>query len=75
MFTFDLSSVIAGANMSARGDNPIFHHPNTCSISYVTQSGVVALAAKGMDSKVFGHLKINVFGTLEEALAHVRALA
>ncbi len=74
MFTFDLSSVIAGANLTARGNNPIFHHPNVRSVIYVTKSNLTALAAKGMDSDVFGNLNISVFGTLEEALTHVRAL-
>jgi hypothetical protein len=72
---FDLGAVIEGSNLAARGTNPLFHHPNIRSVIYVTQSILSALAAKGMGSDAFGNLNIKVFGTLDEALAHVRTLA
>ena len=63
------------ASLAARGKNPIFHHPNILGVIYVTQSALSTLGAKGMKSDSFGNLDIKVFGTLDEALAHVRALA
>ena len=74
-FNPDLSTIIQSTNQAARGEAPIFRHPNICGVIMVTQSDLKRLAAKGMDSDAFGHLDIKVFGTLEEALAHVRALA
>jgi hypothetical protein len=69
----DLAGTILGSNLAARGENPIFHHQNIREIIYVTQSVLSKLAARGMDSEAFGSLKINVFGTVEEALAYARA--
>jgi hypothetical protein len=72
---FDLATVIEGSNLVARGENPIFHHPNIRSVIYVTQSDLGALAAKGMDSNAFGNVDVKIFRTLDEALAYVRELA
>ncbi len=54
--SLSLDDIIAGANGTAR----------------VSGSRIVELAARGMNSAIFGHVKMEVFKTLEEALDMAR---
>jgi hypothetical protein len=69
----DLKDVILAANQAARGGNAMFHHPNFRELLVVTDARLLDLAAKGLDSEVFGNVPVAVFGALEEALAYARA--
>jgi hypothetical protein len=69
----DLKDVILAANQAARGSNAVFHHPNFREVLLVTDSRLIDLAARGLDSEIFGNVPVSVFGTFEEALAYARA--
>ncbi len=68
-----LQDVILAANRAARGSNAIFHHPNFREFVVVTDSKLFDLAAKGLDSELFGFVPVSIFKTLEEALEYARA--
>ena len=75
VFKFDISfeDIVKGANIVARGERPLWHHPKLKQIVLVTEDATLRLAAEGMESSVFGGLKIPVFATVEEALVYTRA--
>ncbi len=66
--------MIKAVNISARQFN-LFRHPNVCETLIVTRESLIALAAKGLDSAVFGKVKLRVFGTLDEAIAYTHDVA
>jgi hypothetical protein len=69
-----VDNLVAAFNRGARqGKQPLWHHPNLREIVIVSTSGLVKLAAKGVDSPIFGNLKMSVFDTPEEALAYTRS--
>jgi len=68
-----LEDVIAGANQTGRGAEPIFKHPNVRQIIFISENRILELGAKGMRSPVFGGIDVKVFKTLDEALAYVRS--
>ena len=67
-----LSDVISVANLAARGRN-IAKHPKLKGVIAITTDRMIDLAARGMNSEVFGHLSITVFPTLDEALESLRS--
>lgn len=75
VFNFDITfeQIVQGANIVARGERPLWHHPKLKQVILVTSDGLLRMAAEGMSASVFGGLVVPVFETLEEALAHARA--
>lgn len=71
--TFTMDEVLMAASKLARGDNPAYHHPNLRQMVFVTTDKFLEIAAKGMDSEVFGNLSILVFTRMDEALQYVRS--
>ncbi len=68
-----VASIIAGANLSAKGEVPFFNHPLNKEVIWVATSEVMKMAAKGLNTDIFGKLKVSVFETLEEALSYARS--
>ena len=78
-----LEDVIQGANMLVSGVDrvqpdapksvPIFEQPNTIQVIMVTSSKLIRLAARGMNSPVFGNQDVHLAHTLEEAMDYVRS--
>jgi hypothetical protein len=68
-----IEEVITSASLLARGTNALFHHPNIREILLVTEVKLVQLAAKGLDSDVFGNLPVKSFESEDEAFAYARA--
>ncbi|MBN1563635.1 MAG: hypothetical protein JXA10_07345 [Anaerolineae bacterium] len=68
----DIEDVSVGAMAVALAENPIFKHPKMRKIIFVTTSEIFILAARGLDSDTYGHIKIDVFPTLDEALQYAR---
>ncbi len=66
-----LDDIIASASLATR-QFALFKHPNIRETLLVTQSHVTALAARGMNSPIFGNVHMRVFKTLEEALSYAR---
>lgn len=50
----------------------VLHHPKMKEFLATRASGLVALAAKGMDSDIFGNVPVKAFDTVEEALEYAR---
>lgn len=65
--------ILRGSSGAYRGDNPTFKHPNIRQIIEVTNDPTLELVAEGLDSDLFGNVKIRLFKTLKEALAYARA--
>ncbi|MGF1506973.1 MAG: hypothetical protein ACFB51_17840 [Anaerolineae bacterium] len=68
----NVDDTVIGANAAARGPNPVMHHPMIKKIIYVTRDDFLKAALQGLDSEVFGHVKVVVFDSLEAALAFIR---
>jgi hypothetical protein len=69
--SIDLDDLISSASLATR-QTRFFTHPIIREILLVTRSKLISLAAKGLDSVAFGHVKIRVFDTRDNALAYVR---
>ena len=69
----ELDGIMRGASSVYRGDSPLFRHPNVRQILQVSNNPAFEMAARGLDSEVFGDVKIEVFHTLKEALNYARA--
>lgn len=63
--------LIYATNLSTR-QLELFKHSNVRENIFVTTNTLISLAAKGANSPLFGHLKINVLPTLETALTYVQ---
>ena len=68
-----LEELIVGANPESHGRKPVWQHPNVRKFIVITTNAAMLAAAEGMGSEAFGNINIMVVGTLDEALAHVRA--
>jgi hypothetical protein len=66
----NLPDVIMATNYTARLETPIFRHPNMRELLMVSQLKIVELAMKGLQSDVFGNIKVKTFQTLDEALVY-----
>jgi hypothetical protein len=70
---FSLDDTIKGSSLAARGDNPIFHHPNVKQVLMVVgDDAMQAMTADGMQTEVYGNVNVKTFATLEDALAFAR---
>jgi hypothetical protein len=69
----NVQDIIIGASTIARGTNTLLHHPNLKECVQVSASKLLQLAAKGMDSDIFGNVKVKICETYDEALAYARA--
>jgi len=67
-----LEHLVSSTSRAIRVDQ-FLTHPNVREILDVTTNPMLRLAAKGMESKVFGRLKAQVFDTVEEALEYARS--
>jgi hypothetical protein len=66
-----LEDVVAAANMGGRGEEPIWHHPKIRGVYFVSNSKMVELAARGMNTPMFGNTVVKVFSTVEKALEDI----
>lgn len=62
-----------GANASARGPNPVFHHPRVKQVIFVTADPVLKTVIKAMQTETYGNLVIQQFDVMDDALDHIRA--
>ena len=67
-----LDDIVQAATLSARGRNPMLHHPNIRETIYVLTDVLIKTAVKGLGSATFGQLKAHIFDTVEEALDYCR---
>jgi hypothetical protein len=71
--SFTLDDVLEGSTvMTSRGQKPVWAHARVIENIFVTSSGFIKMAAKGLSAPIFGGLQIKVCETRDEALAHCR---
>ncbi len=70
--SFGLQDILSGSNEASRSEKPLLKHPNIRETLVVSTSDLVRMAARGMNSPIFGNVALRVFDTLEEALAYCR---
>ncbi len=70
--SFTLEDVLLASSQGARGQTALWHHPMLREFVLVSTHQSIKLAARGLNSQIFGNLAVKVFDTLEEALAYCR---
>jgi hypothetical protein len=70
---FDLTNLILAANRGAGSEGMTLRHPMIREVLVVTQSKLINLAAKGLNSEAFGNVPTSVFDTINDALDYARA--
>jgi hypothetical protein len=67
--TFD--DILLMAKSASSKDAPS-HHPMQRRRIIVTTSDIISMAAEGLDNAVFGHIVVDIAGSVEEALEMAR---
>ncbi len=70
--SFGFDSVIATANRARSDKDSVFHHPTIEQVIFVTDSRLMELSARGLNTEMFGHISVPVFHSVEEARGYVR---
>jgi len=68
-----LGDVMQGVQLAARGDASPLHHPNIIETLVITADPFILMAARTINSYVFGNVKLKTFTTLDEALSYIDA--
>ena len=68
------NDIVLGANTVARGQTPVWHHPNVKKVYLVSSDPAIVAAAKGMSSAAFGNLNIQVVHSVDEAKLHLHTI-
>lgn len=66
-----LGDIMEGAQLAGRGAMPLLHHPKIIESLVVTTDAAVSMAARSINSSIFGYLKLKIFTTLDQALAYI----
>lgn len=69
----NLGELMLAARYAAQGSSPPLHHPNIIENIVITTDPMIVMAARSVNSVVFGNLHLTVFGTLAEALDYIEA--
>ncbi len=64
----DFQQLVLTSAEFAHGANALYHHEKVREVIVATNNESVQMASEGMDSDVYGNLKVRIFGTLDEAL-------
>ena len=70
--SFTLDDIVVGVNKLSRGTAALWKHPNILDLIFVTDDATIQMAAKGLDSLMFGNIEAKIFETREEALEYIR---
>ena len=66
-----LDDIVAGVNNLSRGESALWKHPNIKELIFVTTNTNIQMAAKGLNSLMFGNIQAEIFETREEALEYI----
>ncbi|MBI5961286.1 MAG: hypothetical protein HY866_21285 [Chloroflexi bacterium] len=69
----DLGQIVVGADLATRGPNPLMHHKNVRQVLVATTDDLIAQVSRGLASQLFGHVNIEVFPTMNDALRYARS--
>jgi hypothetical protein len=67
-----IEDVISTANLATRQANSLLRHPNLREFVFVTKVKLLQLAARGLNSDIFGNVSVKIFDLEEEAFAYAR---
>jgi hypothetical protein len=67
-----VEDVILGASRAARESGAVLKHPNFREFVVVRASTLIEVAARGLQSDMFGNVPVAIFPTLEEGLAYIK---
>lgn len=70
-YKLTLDDMIVGANHAAR-QFKIFKHPKVIESILISENQMAALASRGLNTPVFGNVKIKVVKTMDDAYAYIR---
>ena len=68
----DIKNMILAANRGAGQEGTSLRHPMIKELLVVTSSKLINLAAKGLNSDIFGRVPTSVFETVDDALVYAR---
>ena len=69
---FSFNDVMTMIKDGVLGEHTIVNHPMNKGISLITDKRFYQMAAKGLNTASFGNLQIEIFKTVDEAIAWVR---
>lgn len=65
---FRLDDMIMAANRARKGEKSVFRHPMISKVIFISQSKLVQLSARGLNSATFGNLHVDVYPSVDAAL-------
>lgn len=68
----NMDDVQVGSNVMARQSGMNFHHPNMIEVIVVTTDVVIRQAFAGMQSEVYGRVKMHLVEAIDEAFAYIQ---
>jgi hypothetical protein len=68
-----LDDMIIGANRARSNQDSVFRHPKIKGIIFISDSKLVELSARGLNSPIFGNFSVTVVDSLEHALESISA--
>ena len=71
--SLSFNNVMIGSSKGARTQAALWHHPKIKKMIFISNSNIVKLAARGLNSPFYGNLNVKVFETPEQALVYCRA--
>lgn len=69
--TLSINGLILASNQGTRGERPVWRHPNSQGVYFISEDKTIALAVAGMNTQAFGNMIAKVFPTIEQALADI----
>jgi hypothetical protein len=68
-----LDELIQGTNALVRGQYPFATHRNFKAMLLITSDSLISMAATGMRSDSFGNVHVEIFSSIDDAVAFVRS--
>jgi len=72
--SLSLDAVVQGASIAAR-QRSLLRHPKLRETVVISQNRLIDLASRGLNSATFGHIKVRIFKSMDEALTYARGSA
>ncbi len=69
--TFSPNDIIIAANRARKDSNSVFHHPAIRQVIFISDSRLVELASRGLNTEIFGNISVRTFPSVEAALKEV----
>ncbi|MGF1503741.1 MAG: hypothetical protein ACFB51_01190 [Anaerolineae bacterium] len=73
--TMNFADLVRGLANTSTGSDPLTRHPMIRQIMVVTTDPLIDFGAKALEREEYGHVKVAVVATLEDAFAAIRGAA